>query len=415
VLAYHASRDTVPLYSVYALLFGDHGVSTGQISTLFIIWSLTSFVCEIPLGGWADTIDRRHLLVLSAVIYAAGFSSWMLFQTYAGFAFGFMLWGLSSAIMSGTFESLVYDELTERGIESEYPRLIGWAHATAMVANLLATVSAAPLLAWGGFALVGWTSVAITGVQAILAATLPVSMRARRPNASAHRGDESHVHEVVEESERLAARYLAMLRAGLHEATTSVDVRRVVVIAAVLIGLTAYDEYFPLIARAHGVTSSTIPVLVGISVVGQVIGTALAGRTSRMSPHVMGAVVLVGALLISVGALVGPVELQWVGFTAIGVGYGLLNNAMLVAEARLQQVITGPARATVTSVHGFATEVFAVAVYAAFVLLAGVLSVPVIVALLGIPIALIAVGVARKFPPAPTCQGDVSEEGAVSP
>ena len=50
-----------------------------------------------------------------------------------------MLWGLSSAIMSGTFESLIYDELSERGIESEYPRLIGWAHATAMVATLLAT------------------------------------------------------------------------------------------------------------------------------------------------------------------------------------------------------------------------------------------------------------------------------------
>ena len=88
---------------------------------------------EIPSGAWADTIDRRHLLVLSALIYGVGFSSWMLLPTYAGFALGFMLWGLSSAIMSGTFESLIYDELSERGVESEYPRLIGWAHATAMV------------------------------------------------------------------------------------------------------------------------------------------------------------------------------------------------------------------------------------------------------------------------------------------
>ena len=400
---------------MYALLFGNHGVSTGQISTLFIIWSATSFVCEIPSGAWADTIDRRHLLVLSALIYGVGFSSWMLLPTYVGFALGFMLWGLSSAIMSGTFESLIYDELSARGVESEYPRLIGWAHATAMVATLLATLSAAPLLVWGGFALVGWTSVAITGAQAVLAATLPVSMRARRPNVAAHRADESHVHEVVEESERLAVRYLAMLRAGLHEASTSVQVRRVVVIAAVLIGLTAYDEYFPLIARAHGVTASTIPVLIGITVVGQVIGTALAGRTSRMSPGVMGSVVFVGALLISGGALVGPVELQWLGFIAIGVGYGLLNNAMLVAEARLQQVITGPARATVTSVHGFATEVFAVAVYGSFVLLSGVLSVPVIVALLGVPIAAIALGVARKFPPAPVLRHGVDEEGGSLP
>src|SRR4051812_14574234 len=172
----------VPLYSVYALLFGAHGVSAGRISTLFIIWSLTSFVFEIPSGAWADTIDRRHLLVLSALIYAGGFSSWMLLQTYAGFALGFVLWGLSSAIMSGTFESLVFDELTERGIEAEYPRLIGWAHSTAMLANLVASVSAALLFAWGGLGLVGWTSVAFAGVQALLAATLPVSTAARRPS-----------------------------------------------------------------------------------------------------------------------------------------------------------------------------------------------------------------------------------------
>jgi hypothetical protein len=87
---------------------------------------------------------------------------------------------------------------------------------------------------------------------------------------------------------------------------------------------------------------------------------------------------------------------------------------MIVAEARLQQVITGPARATVTSVYGFATEVFAVSVYAGFVLLAGVLSVPTIVALLGVPIAVIALAVARKFPPAPIRQGDGHEQGVVS-
>jgi len=92
-VAYYASRDLVPLYGVYSLLFADNGVSTGQISTLFIIWSLTSFVFEVPSGAWADTIDRRLLLVLSAVIYAAAFSSWMVAPTYAGFAIGFVLWG----------------------------------------------------------------------------------------------------------------------------------------------------------------------------------------------------------------------------------------------------------------------------------------------------------------------------------
>ncbi|MGA8245717.1 MAG: MFS transporter, partial [Nocardioides sp.] len=181
VLAYHASRDLVPLYSVYALLFADHGVGATQISLLFVVWSATSFVFEVPSGAWADSFDRRRVLVVSAAIYAGGFACWMLWPTFPGFALGFVLWGLSSALMSGTFESLVYDELVVRGSPAAYPGLIGWAQSTALVANLLATASAAWLLHVGGYALVGWTSVAICGLQALLAATLPVSRRARRP------------------------------------------------------------------------------------------------------------------------------------------------------------------------------------------------------------------------------------------
>ena len=32
-------------------LFVDHGVSSAHLSLLLIIWSLTSFVCEVPSGG----------------------------------------------------------------------------------------------------------------------------------------------------------------------------------------------------------------------------------------------------------------------------------------------------------------------------------------------------------------------------
>jgi len=129
-------------------------------------------------------------------------------------------------------------------------------------------------------------------------------------------------------------------------------------------------------------------------VVGQAVGTAAAGRTARMSFRVMAMLAMAGGAAISWGALVGPL----VGFAAIAFGYGLLNNTMIVSEARLQEVITGPARATVTSVHGLATEVVALAVYAAFALAADLVSVPVLVALLGIPIIVVAGCVARWLP-----------------
>ncbi|NUS51503.1 MAG: MFS transporter, partial [Nocardioidaceae bacterium] len=177
MLAYYASRDLVPLYAVYALLFRDHGLSVAQTSSLFVLWSVTSFVLEVPSGAWADLVDRRRLLVASALVYALGFGAWTVGSGYAAYALGFVLWGLSGAMMSGTFESAVYDEMVARGTDDDYPRLIGWAESAAMVANLLATLSAAPLFAWGGYALVGWTSVAVALVQALLAATLPVRGR----------------------------------------------------------------------------------------------------------------------------------------------------------------------------------------------------------------------------------------------
>ena len=399
VLLYHASRDLVPLYAVYSLLFADHGISASHISLLLIIWSATSFVFEVPSGAWADAFDRRHLLVASAFVYAAGFATWMMWPTFPGFALGFVLWGLSSSLMSGTFESLVYDELVERGAAGVYPSLIGWAHSTAMLANLGATLVAAPLLAVGGYPLVGWASVAICGGQAVLAAGLPVSERARRPTHDSP----------FAETERATSRYVAMLRAGLAESRHQPDVRRVLLLAAAMVGLTAYDEYFPLVARAHGVTTADIPLLVAITVAGQVIGTALVGRTARLPARAVGGLLAVGAASVSVGALVTP----YAGFVAIGVGYGLLNNAMLVGETRLQDTIAGPARATVTSVLGFLEEVVALLVYAAFALGSHVLGFPALVALLAVPVLVLAGAVARHLPPAGGVREDSSPD--VSP
>ena len=371
MLAYHASRDAIPLYAVYALLFAEHGLSAGQISSLFVIWSVTAFVAEVPSGAWADTVDRRHLLVASALIHAAAFAAWTWWPSYAGFALGFVLWGVSGALMSGTFEALLYDDLVVRGERARYPRLIGYARSSALVFTLLAELAAVPLLHAGGYQLVGVASIGVALVQGLLAATLPVSRSAR------HGG-----RETDGESDEDAAGYLVMLRAGLSEASRTPSVRRALLVASVLVGMTAYDEFFPLVADAHGVAATTVPVLVALATLAQAVGTARAGRTARMSPRTLAAVVGAGAALISAGALVHP----YVGFFGIALGYGLLNNAMIVAETRLQDSIQGSARATVTSVLGVGEETVALVTYAFVGLGSGVIGVPVAVALVGLPL-----------------------------
>jgi MFS family permease len=357
------------------------------MSALFAIWSLTAFVFEVPSGAWADVVDRRLLLVLSAPIYAAGFATWILWPTFAGFAAGFVLWGLSGALMSGTFEALLYDELSAVGATDAYAGLLGWANTAALAATLVATAVAAPLHAWGGYAAVGWVSVGVALVHGGLAWSLP----------SAPKVEEADGTTGFDGGATFLRRYLEMLRGGVGEATGRAPVCRLLVIAAALYGLTAYDEYFPVVAGEHGASTEQAALLVALTVSGQLAGSALAGRMASVSRRGMTTIVASSAALIAMGALAG----HPVGFLAIAAGYGLMESASIVAEAKLQDVITGPARATVTSLSGLVSEVGALAVFATIATGASWLAVSTMLAIVTLPGCAIAVAVRAWWPSRP--------------
>jgi hypothetical protein len=97
---------------------------------------------------------------------------------------------------------------------------------------------------------------------------------------------------------------------------------------------------------------------------------------------------------------VGLAEGRWLGFLAIGVGYGITANAVIVAEARLQDAISGPARATVTSVTGLLSESFSVMVYAAFALGSPWVAVSTMGIALTVPLIVVATLIPRWLPAA---------------
>ena len=121
LIASQALDEFMPIFPVYALLFAENGLSSVEISGLFVLWSVVTFVLEVPSGAWADTVSRRLLLCLSSV---------------------------------------TYDERSERAssVSSRYARVIGVGTSAALVAMALATLLAAPLVALGGYALAGWMS-----------------------------------------------------------------------------------------------------------------------------------------------------------------------------------------------------------------------------------------------------------------
>jgi MFS family permease len=377
VVAYAALRELIPLFPVYALLFTDAGLSTSQVSSLFVIWSATHVVLEVPSGAWADSFSRRHLLVLGAAVYAACFVLWTTVPTYPAFAAGFVLWGLSGSLVSGTYEAYVFDHLAARGATASYQRVVAAGQTSALVLNLVATAAAAPIVVAWGLVGAGWASVAVCVVATGLAATLP-------PDAPPSGEDP----EDDEPSPDLG--YVAALRAGLTESLRP-HLAPAVLLAAAVPAFLAFDEYFPLLAVDLGAAPAVVPLLVAGTVAAQAVGAALA---PRLPLHRLGPMVVAAGLLVAAGSATPHPA----GFVAVAVGYGALQATIVVAETNLQHRIRGTARATVTSVSGLLSELGAIGLYAFVALGSAAAGVGVLIALLALLVAALGLAAAWAYP-----------------
>ena len=381
--AYSALTDLVPLYPLYALLFADSGLTGGQIASLFVIWSASSILFEIPTGALADVVSRRLLLFAGALLIAIGFGLWVLAPGYWVFAAGFLLWSAGSALETGTIEALVYDELAAVGAEDSYQRLSSWAETSSIAAMIAGTVVAGPLFAFGGYPAAGVASVLTAVASGVVALTFP-----RQPRVASADGFSLRS-------------WFAMLRAGVAEAAGHRRVRRLVLIAALVPGFGALDEFFPLLAADTGAATSLVPLLVVVITIGQLAGGASAGWSLR--GRTVGLATAAGGLAIVAGALSGS---PW-GLVLVAAGYGAWQHAVVVADARLQAAVSGPARATVTSVAGFGAELAAIALYVPWGLMAGPLGDGPAVALTAAPLVLIGLVAARWL-------GDPSSTGTAT-
>jgi predicted MFS family arabinose efflux permease len=305
----------VLLYPVYTLLFSDTGLSVWQISSLFVIWSVSSLVLEVPSGAWADATSRRRLLVIGPLLTAVAFGLWVAAPGFWVFAAGFLLWGLKSALTSGALEALVYEELQRVDATERYPALMG----RGQVASVLAAMCSGAVAA--------------------------------RPVRTA-----------------------------------------VIVVAVVASVWGALDEYTPLLIESGGASASDVALLMVVIWTGAAVGGLLAGRAAQLSSTALAGLICCGAMLMAAGAL----SRHPLGVLALAAAFGIFQLATVVADTRLHNSITGPARATVTSLAGMSTDVATLAIYGSYAALVDVGGHPGAFALLALPYLAVAVWLRRS-------------------
>ncbi|SFT32989.1 Predicted arabinose efflux permease, MFS family [Geodermatophilus amargosae] len=339
-MAWTALSGLAPVYPLYALLFLDTGLSAAQVSGLFALWSVTGLLAEVPTGVLADRWSRRGALVLAGVLEAAGFVVWTVAPGLPGFAAGFVVWGVGGALVSGAAEALVYEGLAAAGAEDAFVRVQGATTATELLVQVPTALLAGALVEAGGHVLVGWVSVGVCLAAAALAT--------RFPETAPTEGDDGE----------------RSLRSAVGEALRRPSLRLAVVAVALLGGLDALEEYFPVMARDHGVPTELVPTAVLVVALAGAAGAALADRLARLPSRALPALLTVSAGLLAVGALAGTA----VALAAVALSYGLYLAVLVVGEARLQEQVPGAARATVTSVAGLGIELASLLVFGAWAL-----------------------------------------------
>lgn len=117
-------------YPVFTLLFLDFGLSLSQFAILNSIWALTIVLFEIPLGGLADTIGRRKIVITSAVLLNLELIVWLFAPIDGGdtlfyfFLVNRILSGLCEAASSGADEAIAYDALERAQQKERWPQVL---------------------------------------------------------------------------------------------------------------------------------------------------------------------------------------------------------------------------------------------------------------------------------------------------
>lgn len=324
--------DFILIYPFYTLLFADTGIGPAQIATLLMVWSGTGFLLEIPSGAIADKFNRRNVLVAAIALRAVAFGVWILFPTYWGFFAGFVLWGMNSALTSGTEEALLYDELAKLKKLPLYTKITGRIESLRLGAMIAADLVASSLAGFGyNFILALSIATIFVAMTAVL--LLPRSKRVESTGET---------------------KYLTYFTEGVRDAIKNPAILLVVVFIGMM-ALGAVDEYFGLLLREKAFDNSMVALWGAVIGAFGIAGSLIAHRLEdKKLPLEL--ILLLWAGLLFAAAWLGGIAVPLL----LGVFMMVYYIIRVVFTARLQRVVSDKTRATTTSVGGFIEELFAV-------------------------------------------------------
>ncbi len=357
---YKLFKETVPIYPVYLLLFESKGLSLGQISLMLAIWSASVVLLEVPTGILADHWNRRYMLILGGLCKAACYVLWFFSDGFIMFSLGFVFWGISESLCSGSEEALLFDSLKQSKIEHSFDKVYGKGEFFAKCGVALSCFS-------GGFLsmVVSMRGVLLISVVSTVASVM-VAVKFHEVNYFKNDKVEKEESEGISPFKTFADAFSLCLKDKLLLA--------VILMLIFVIGTAGImDEYDQLIASSFGLNLGLVGCWIGIRYGLEALGGRIAyhlgalfckiGVNERF--YAISVLCLFAGVFLGISGILNSI----IVLPLYGLFYFLMASAGVLQEDFVQQRIKEQGRSTVHSIISLVHNLYGIAFFGLFALL----------------------------------------------
>jgi len=340
VYGYSFFNCLVFMYPVYMLFFSNSGVSDAGKSVLLILWSLFVVAVQIPVLSIANRVSRKSIMVVTSMLKLLCFGVWIIWPTFWGFAFGFLLWGIHWAAWNVVWEAMLYDELQARQRKTIYTKVVGRKSAVECVAYIIAATGSLMLP-------MGYGTIAAATMGAMLVSVwFMLRMNPKAANIPKRKAK-------VVKSLRLAGNVLRRVPYILY----------LLILCNLLYGFSQIDEYLGLIGVEMGVQPELVGGLFIIALIFQTLGNAVADKFECVSDkRLYGGVMGIGLIMILMAAVYSMPGLAF--FAMFYFCYAIVR---VLVYTRFQHAIPSSSRGAFLSIYSFCEQGTVILSYSLFI------------------------------------------------
>jgi MFS family permease len=102
--------SAILIYPLASIMFSERSsISAAGVGVLLATWQITQILAEVPTGVLADRFSKKYSIVIGRLLKSLCFFVWFLAPSFNGYLFGFVLWGIGEAFVSGAVQAYLYE------------------------------------------------------------------------------------------------------------------------------------------------------------------------------------------------------------------------------------------------------------------------------------------------------------------